>query len=364
MTESWHQRVKRVALDELDRRGWKLVVDPASFVAQICGEMGERGEGEPDAPDRDARTAAACVAIKRATVRNYCRLLHAACGETGSRRQSLAYRELWQYLFPVALAKTHREDLAQDLTQQTLIKLWASRDRCREPEALLGLATTILVNSWCDTCRRDRVIERAGAEPLAWSELDYADEAGATNRMPIFSQRMATVRSTPSSEAKPSKSSQAPSPGLSPTRICVRWFSRSVCTTGRTTRWPGNSPCRSAMCACSSTGRWPSCGPRRHWRRSSRMAPACAERGHAEQRTSPPTPARDAGICDPRLDSDPGIERDAGTSPPRLANSDQAASPSPRRGEKVGVRGNGPLATRDPHPPLSLAQNGAGRGLG
>jgi RNA polymerase sigma factor (sigma-70 family) len=121
----------------LAKRGWQLVQDENAFAEAICAEIYQRAMGDGDQTR---------VAIERATIRHYCIVLHAACSEPGSPRQRRAFEELWQYLYPIGLYKTHDTNLAQDLTQQALIKVWRNLSRCRAPGSFLNYATLVLLN--------------------------------------------------------------------------------------------------------------------------------------------------------------------------------------------------------------------------
>ena len=129
------------------KRGWQLVQDEKAFASEVCSEVHQRGLADA-AKER--------VAIERAAVRHYCIILHAACRETDSQRQRRAFEELWQYLYRVALYKTHAPDLAQDLAQQALQKAWQKSSQCREPGSFLNWATLILINEIREYYRSQR----------------------------------------------------------------------------------------------------------------------------------------------------------------------------------------------------------------
>ena len=79
----------RIVLGVLAKRGWQLIEDQARFVEQVCAEMRQRGLGN---------TANPRIAMERAAIRQYCIILHAACGKQDSPRQKRAFEELWRYL--------------------------------------------------------------------------------------------------------------------------------------------------------------------------------------------------------------------------------------------------------------------------
>lgn len=59
-------------------------------------------------------------------------------------------------LYRMAYAWTHRADLADDLTQETLAKALNKRETIRELQALDAWLFRVLTNCWRDYCRRDR----------------------------------------------------------------------------------------------------------------------------------------------------------------------------------------------------------------
>jgi RNA polymerase sigma factor (sigma-70 family) len=80
-------------------------------------------------------------AIERATVHHYCFVLYEACAATGSPRQRRAFAEVWARLYSVALYRVHRPDLAQELAQGALSRIWERLPQCRDHGSFLR---------WCD----------------------------------------------------------------------------------------------------------------------------------------------------------------------------------------------------------------------
>jgi RNA polymerase sigma factor (sigma-70 family) len=78
--------------------------------------------------------------VRRRAISIYCAQgLHpAVLGRLGPPAQQRAFEELGRYLYRVALA-TWR-DLAQDITQETLVVLYEKAQDCRTPEAFLAFA--------------------------------------------------------------------------------------------------------------------------------------------------------------------------------------------------------------------------------
>ena len=186
MVESWQERVRGIVRNELARRGWKLVTDETDLIDRVCTALAmphtDQGEasrdpagkpenGNPDTPPGFSPpaelgvtrgTAMAPVppdlwtpsAIQAATVHCYCKILYEACCATGSIRQQDAFRELEIYLYPQAVYRTRDPDQAQDLTQQTLFKIWKNRSQVRDPGRFLGYARMILCREFLDTINR------------------------------------------------------------------------------------------------------------------------------------------------------------------------------------------------------------------
>jgi RNA polymerase sigma factor (sigma-70 family) len=127
--------------------------------------------------------------LARATVRHYCVILHAANRKPGSFRERRAYTELWNYLYPIALYKTHNTNLAQDVTQQALVKVWTKRAQCREPGSYLSWATLILINEIREHFRvedRRRIQSKESAEKkpeLTESDMERDDDGEGQSAM-------------------------------------------------------------------------------------------------------------------------------------------------------------------------------------
>lgn len=84
--------------------------------------------------------------------------LFAACGSVETAVQAAAYRELWQYLYRVALHVANnqpdQEALAQDCAQRALIRIHQKRETCEEPQAFRSWCRRIVSNLVIDELRR------------------------------------------------------------------------------------------------------------------------------------------------------------------------------------------------------------------
>jgi len=151
---SSEKRRREIILKTLADHGWQLAEDQEQFAVEICAEICQRGIAD----GTQERTA-----IQRAVTRRYCGVLHAACAGSNTSRQRRAFTELWNYLFPIALYKTHDTQLAQDLTQQSLVKIWKCLAQCKDPASFLGWARMILINEVNDWFRKNK---RAILDPI------------------------------------------------------------------------------------------------------------------------------------------------------------------------------------------------------
>jgi RNA polymerase sigma-70 factor (ECF subfamily) len=151
---SSEKRQREIILKTLADHGWQLAEDQEQFAVEICAEICQRGIAD---------TTQERTAIQRAVMRHYCVILHAACAESNTSRQRRAFVELWNYLFPIALYKTHDAALAQDLAQQSLEKIWKHWVQCKDPASFLGYVRMVLINEIRDWFRKNN---RATLEPI------------------------------------------------------------------------------------------------------------------------------------------------------------------------------------------------------
>ncbi len=129
-----------IALALLAHRGW-LLGDQVALARSICLELADM-----NAPK---------MVIERATIRHYCRILYAACGDRNSSQQRRAFTELWTALFSLAKQKVTRDpDLAEDLAQQALAKTFKNLGKCKDPGSFLNFAALILINEIRDYYRK------------------------------------------------------------------------------------------------------------------------------------------------------------------------------------------------------------------
>ncbi len=89
--------------------------------------------------------------------------LYAACGSADPVQQETAYRELWRYLYRVALFMTRNQPdgdaLAQDCAQRALLRVHQEYARCIEPAAFHAWARRIVTNLVIDELRRQRRLQ-------------------------------------------------------------------------------------------------------------------------------------------------------------------------------------------------------------
>ncbi len=147
MRDTWQEQCRAEVKRVLAKRGWTLASNVEEFAAHICYELEPRWKGGASALDQKT--------IERATMHQYCFVLHAACGEKDSARQQRAFEELWPYLNQVARFKTHRSDVAEECAQQALENIWRHLDQCQDPGRFLNWCNLILVNVIRDHYRKN-----------------------------------------------------------------------------------------------------------------------------------------------------------------------------------------------------------------
>ena len=85
-------------------------------------------------------------------------LLYAQCNSDDVALQAAAYKTLWDYLYRVALHlvrdQPDAEMLAQDCSQDALIRIHARLAECRQPEAFRAWSKRIVTNLCIDELRR------------------------------------------------------------------------------------------------------------------------------------------------------------------------------------------------------------------
>jgi RNA polymerase sigma factor (sigma-70 family) len=134
----------QAAVDRLvNKWGWQLL-DRAAW-AQQSAELVSAGLSA----DAD-----------RAAMLAYCQALHAACsGDEGSLRQNQAYDELFRYLF--AGARRRDPQLAEDIAQRAIERVFARFAHCRAPGAFLAFAFQQLMDSARVLRQQNRVHDSA-----------------------------------------------------------------------------------------------------------------------------------------------------------------------------------------------------------
>jgi len=162
------KRRREIVLKILADHGWQLVEDQEQFAVEICAEICQHAIGD---------TKQEQAAIQRAVMRQYCVVLHAACVGPNVSRQHRAFTELWKYLFPIALYKTHDAALAQDLAQQSLEKIWKYLPQCKDPTSFLGWASMILINEVRDWFRKNKHLIADSFDVLPEIEINHPDKS-------------------------------------------------------------------------------------------------------------------------------------------------------------------------------------------
>lgn len=171
------QRCREIVRKMLADHGWQLVEEEERFTAEICAEICQRNFTDT----RQER-----LAIQRAVMRHYCVILYAACAGTVLSRQRRAFTELWNYLFPIALYKTHDSQVAQDLTQQALEKIWKRLAQCRDAASFLAWSSMVLLNEIRDWARKRKRLPLASTEVLTETELRHSEDPAQLETQPVL----------------------------------------------------------------------------------------------------------------------------------------------------------------------------------
>lgn len=137
MEEELRQQCRHGVRQVLAQRGWQLVRDEPAFVEEVVTEVQARLQS--------SRRPLKKI-IEDATVNRYCHLWHAACGADGALRQRQAFKELYCYLYPIALYRAkHDQHIAEESTQEALIKVWQHLDQVRDPGCFARWASRIVL---------------------------------------------------------------------------------------------------------------------------------------------------------------------------------------------------------------------------
>ncbi len=156
----------------LRNRDWRLVdpaADPAhwqAFAAQVRVYLQQDG----------APQAAASNRLNNAVIGAYCPYLHAACQDDDSQRQSRAYTELWNWVYPRVARKTGGGQDAEDVAQEVFLVIHRKVQEVDRPRGFLAWVNRIIhlqVQSYYQ--KRDR---HPPAEPF--EEIDEFTETAET----------------------------------------------------------------------------------------------------------------------------------------------------------------------------------------
>lgn len=147
----------RLISQALEKREWELISDIDQFAEHILGTL-EHLDSNVDDVEK---------VIKRETVHQYSIVLYEASRANGTPSQQQAYKELWTYLFPVALYKTQDQERAEECTQQTLIQIWKKGHQCTDPGRFLGWAKVVLLRQILMSARKDH----QGPNVMTWTEI-------------------------------------------------------------------------------------------------------------------------------------------------------------------------------------------------
>lgn len=138
MGDELRERCRHIVRQVLAQRGWKLVPDEAAFAEEVLAEVQSRL--------RYSRSRPLEKIIEDATVNRYCHLWYEACKADRTLRQRQAFKELHHYLYPFALYRAkYDQRVAEESTQEALIKVWQHLDQVRDPGSFARWASQILV---------------------------------------------------------------------------------------------------------------------------------------------------------------------------------------------------------------------------
>jgi RNA polymerase sigma factor (sigma-70 family) len=112
---------------------------------------------------------------QRAAIHSYTLALYWACkGSVGADQQNLAYTELFNYLYDIALRRY--PDVCDDATQRALVCIFTQLAHCRAPGAFLAFALQYLM----DAARAIRRQEDRSPWPLSvFADLDHNNHGEA-----------------------------------------------------------------------------------------------------------------------------------------------------------------------------------------
>lgn len=172
MEEELREQCRRSVRQVLARRGWALVQDDTAFVEEVLAEVQRRLQNSRASASRPLEKI-----IEDATVNRYCYLWHAACGVDGTLRQRQAFKELHHYLYPVALYRAkHDQHIAEESTQEALIKVWQHLDQVRDPGSFARWAGVIVSNEVKQKLReRTQEVEVEEGTEVRWQIWEISE---------------------------------------------------------------------------------------------------------------------------------------------------------------------------------------------
>lgn len=146
------ESLQSIVTQELAKYDWRLAEPRAEFTAAVENELRAR---TPDLSTVEP------TQIARMVKRCYSRLLHTACAISGTSAYARAYAELQTYLFSNARhLLPEQPEVAQQITQQALVKILEQYAECRDPNTFLGWCKQIVVNLYKEWMRkRSRAIQ-------------------------------------------------------------------------------------------------------------------------------------------------------------------------------------------------------------
>jgi len=131
-SERWRERVQNV----LNARDWHPLQARGEFFDAVLNDLNAQSV-ESEISDG---------VVERAVMRHYCARLWEACGSGDLALQQHALTEVWTYLRSRAFYRVRSDAVADDVTQQALVKVWEKRGTCEDPGAFLGWADRVLLN--------------------------------------------------------------------------------------------------------------------------------------------------------------------------------------------------------------------------
>lgn len=112
--------------------------------------------------------------LRAIAVNEYCKIWYTAAIGAGGERSNQAYSELARYLYNVALHKYREPMLAQQLTQDALVRIWEGRTKCKDPGWFLSFCLQRLKHAYTAYLREIQKTQRA--QPLPGSDREDGQE--------------------------------------------------------------------------------------------------------------------------------------------------------------------------------------------